>query len=76
MVKKIKNIFYFFVFFIISIATIIFLTTLTTYKNIKREGMITRYIKQQIRAPIRNIRDNFSNPTLDYYSNKLNQLLR
>jgi hypothetical protein len=73
MVKKIKKIFYFFIFIVLIATIIIFLTT---YNNIKREGMITRYIKQQIRAPIRKLRDNFSNPTLDYYSNKLNQLLR
>ena len=71
MVKKIEKTFYFFLFFITTI--IIFLIT---YKNIKREGMISRYIKQQIRAPIRKLRDSFSNPTLDYYTNKLNQMLR
>ena len=74
MAKKIEKIFYFFLFFIIFITAIIIF--LTTYKNIKREGMITQYIKQQIRAPIRKLRDNFSNPTLEYYSNKLNQLLK
>lgn len=74
MSKKIeKNIYFFSFFLFFMIAIIIFLTT---YKNIKREGMIPRYIKQQIRAPMRNLRDTFNNPTLDYYSNKLNQLLR
>ena len=74
MVKKIEKTFYFFLFFITTITTIIIF--FTTYKNIKREGMISRYIKQQIRAPIRKLRDSFTNPTLDYYTNKLNQMLR
>jgi hypothetical protein len=39
-------------------------------------GSVRGYIKHQIRQPIRKFRENFNNPTLDYYVNKLNQILR
>jgi hypothetical protein len=75
--KKIKKILYSILFI-----GIIFLIMYYIYNKQNLEGMtissgsMRGYIKRKIHPSVRKIRQKFDNPKLNYYTNKLNQILR
>jgi hypothetical protein len=52
-----------------------FLNKQTSCNCSKKEGMLG-YIRRSIRPIVRKTRASFSNPTLEYYNNKLYQIFR
>lgn len=83
-ISKIKVVVILIIFFLLVLIFNYFRTNINSCgcdcDNKKKEGMISGgmlgHVKRQVRPVVRNVKASFTNPTVEYYANRINQLFR